>query len=407
MHLFRNMQNTKECYTKVAPIFLMAALILSVATMSIAPRTIEATTLSSDYCEGFGILCEGPPPPPPGEEPPTTDPLTVEIISNDTEGEDVAPATFEFDATIAGGTEPYTFSWNFGDDSAGSDEQNVVHTFNEAGTYTVTLTVTDSEDQTASDTLEITVEEGEGPPPEESPPALSSSVKFFLALFLQYVNRDAQVNIYQPNMNSEDFTRLRVQNGDQLKSDYITAARSLPGPSAVAFMSSQEIVENAQRVKNLGFGAIEFNLESGLSPSSDNNNVVSAMRRAADAAHDQGLKFRATPSRSYTTQYGSQIAPFVDYYHIQAQSLQDNGIKAYSDYVHAQVAKLEKANPNLLISVQVSTQQGNAPGLSKLETMKQCVSAVMDVADGASVWFGGGDLSILRSFVEWYDDRWS
>jgi hypothetical protein len=235
----------------------------------------------------------------------------------------------------------------------------------------------------------------------------ASAQKFFLALFLQYAGRDAQVNIYQPNMSSEDFTRLRVQNGDQLKSDYVTAAKNLPGPAAVAFMSSQEIVENAKRVKDLGFTAIEFNLESGLSPSSDNNNVVSAMKRAADAAHAQGLEFRATPSRSYTTQYGSQIAPFADYYHIQAQALQDNGIKAYSDYVHAQVAKLERANPNLLISVQLSTQQGNAPGLSKLDTFKRCTDSVMDVADGVSVWFGNDDLSTLRSFVQWYNTKWS
>jgi hypothetical protein len=224
--------------------------------------------------------------------------------------------------------------------------------------------------------------------------ATASAQKFFLALFLQYVGRDAQVNIYSPNMSSEDFTRLRVQNGDSLKSDYVTAAKNLPGPAGVAF-------------KDLGFNSIEFNLESGLSPSSDYNNVVAAMKKAADATHAQGLKFRATPSKSFTTQYGSQIAPFADYYHIQAQSLQDNGIKAYSDYVHAQVAKLKNANPNLRISVQVSTQQDNAPGLSKLETLKQCVDSVMDVADGASVWFGGDDLSILKSFVQWYNTKWS
>jgi len=88
------------------------------------------------------------------------------------------------------------------------------------------------------------------------------------------------------------------------------------------------------------------------------------MKKAADAAHAQGLKFRATPSKSYTTQYGDQIAPLVDYSHIQAQSLQDNGIKAYSDYVHAQISKLKNTNPNLFISVQLSTQQDNAPGLS-------------------------------------------
>ena len=87
----------------------------------------------------------------------STELLTAEIISNGTQG--VAPATFEFQANLTGGTEPYTYVWDFDDDSEESDEQNVVHTFEEAGTYNITLTVTDSEDQTASDSIEITVEE--------------------------------------------------------------------------------------------------------------------------------------------------------------------------------------------------------------------------------------------------------
>ena len=86
-----------------------------------------------------------------------TDPLTVEINSNGAQG--VAPATFEFDATISGGTEPYTISWNFGDGSERSDEQTVSHIFDEAGTYSVVLSITDSEGQTASDSVEITVED--------------------------------------------------------------------------------------------------------------------------------------------------------------------------------------------------------------------------------------------------------
>src|SRR5215203_2408531 len=93
--------------------------------------------------------------------------LTAEINSNDTEG--VAPTTFEFEADIAGGTEPYTVSWDL--ENGGiveSNEETVVATFNEAGTYNVTLTITDSEDQTTSDSIEITVEEGEGGEGEEA-----------------------------------------------------------------------------------------------------------------------------------------------------------------------------------------------------------------------------------------------
>src|SRR5215213_7016568 len=107
------------------------------------------------------------------EEPPATESLAAEITSNATSGN--APATFSFDANASGGTGPYTVNWNFGDDSEESDEQSVVHTFTEAGNYTVTLTVTDSEDQTATDTLEITVEESsEEPATDEEPPATES-----------------------------------------------------------------------------------------------------------------------------------------------------------------------------------------------------------------------------------------
>jgi PKD repeat protein len=95
-----------------------------------------------------------------------TEPLTVEITSSDTEGE-VAPATFEFDADVTGGTEPYTYSWEFDDGESREEiaDDETEHTFEEAGTYNVSLTVTDSEGQIGSDRVEITVEEA---PAEEA-----------------------------------------------------------------------------------------------------------------------------------------------------------------------------------------------------------------------------------------------
>jgi hypothetical protein len=90
----------------------------------------------------------------------TRQPLTVEIISNGTEG--VAPATFEFEANVTGGTEPYSINWDFGDASEESDdEETVMYTFNEAGSYNITLTATDTDNQTASHSIKIQVEEPE------------------------------------------------------------------------------------------------------------------------------------------------------------------------------------------------------------------------------------------------------
>lgn len=90
----------------------------------------------------------------------------VEMISNGTEG--VVPATFEIEADITAGTEPYAISWDFGGGEGGgeSDEEAVLLTFNQAGSYNIAVTVTDSTGQTASDIIEIIVE---GPSTEESP----------------------------------------------------------------------------------------------------------------------------------------------------------------------------------------------------------------------------------------------
>lgn len=90
--------------------------------------------------------------------------LAAEIISNATEG--VAPETFEFEANVTGGTEPYGISWDFGGDGE-SDDQTATNTFDEAGTYNVTLQVTDADELTAADSMEIVVEESEPEVEEE------------------------------------------------------------------------------------------------------------------------------------------------------------------------------------------------------------------------------------------------
>ena len=67
-------------------------------------------------------------------------PLNATIEVSVTEGE--APLTVSLKANISGGQEPYQISWEFGDGIASNDPK-LNHTF-AAGTYTVTLRVSDS-----------------------------------------------------------------------------------------------------------------------------------------------------------------------------------------------------------------------------------------------------------------------
>jgi hypothetical protein len=94
--------------------------------------------------------------------------LAVEIDSSDTEG--ATPARFEFEADITGGTEPYTIMWDVDDDQiAESNEETLVATFRQAGTYNIDVVVADIEGQIASDSVEVTIEEGEEAPLDEGP----------------------------------------------------------------------------------------------------------------------------------------------------------------------------------------------------------------------------------------------
>jgi hypothetical protein len=91
---------------------------------------------------------------PPGEE---GVPLTVEIIPNATQA--VAPATFQFDSKVTGGTEPYNYRWKlltgrFTPEYFGAQ---LVLAFQIPGTYTIVLNVTDSTGRAGSDSVEITI----------------------------------------------------------------------------------------------------------------------------------------------------------------------------------------------------------------------------------------------------------
>ena len=93
--------------------------------------------------------------------PHTVSPLTASASATPTSG--TAPLTVAFTSTAQGGVPGYTFLWNFGDGTSASSE-NTTHTFQTAGSWPVTLTVTDSANpaHSASKVVDVTVQSAGG-----------------------------------------------------------------------------------------------------------------------------------------------------------------------------------------------------------------------------------------------------
>lgn len=69
----------------------------------------------------------------------------------------------QFTGSASGGYPPYTYFWDFGDNET-SGSQNPTHEYLNGGNYTVTLTVTDDEDNTSIDTTWALILEEDEPP---------------------------------------------------------------------------------------------------------------------------------------------------------------------------------------------------------------------------------------------------
>ncbi|MEK6868569.1 MAG: immunoglobulin-like domain-containing protein, partial [Nanoarchaeota archaeon] len=91
-------------------------------------------------------------------------PMTVHIVADKTSGEEDLDVSFA-SYVDAGGVEPLTYSWSFGDGDTDSSK-NVRHVFTSDGTYTVTLTVRDQygNDGTASIVITVSAEESSSDP---------------------------------------------------------------------------------------------------------------------------------------------------------------------------------------------------------------------------------------------------
>ena len=118
------------------------------------------------------------------EEKAPTQPLTVKVTATPRSGE--SPLSVTFSALTKGGNQPYIVNYNFADGSS-YEGQALIHTFEQAGHYNVTVTATDA---SANVTEAWTIVNVSAPPATSSVGGFPSLVA---GLFLQVVEGIAEV----------------------------------------------------------------------------------------------------------------------------------------------------------------------------------------------------------------------
>jgi hypothetical protein len=166
----------------------------------------------------------------------------------------------------------------------------------------------------------------EEPPGEETPPPTGGGgggEADFRAIFLPYIDGDAQRSLYNQELDSSDLVVMHLglnqapPTSDLNDLDSIT---SVPDTrKGLEFFSLPEIKKYAPLVAQRGWGFISYDIE-GISPDSEEANPVAAVKTAKQYADSAGIQLMVAPSNSIVSSHAAKIAPYVDRFHMQSQA---------------------------------------------------------------------------------------
>ena len=116
----------------------------------------------------------------------------------------------------------------------------------------------------------------------------------------------------------------------------------------------------------------------GPNSDADAKDNVEKVKRAAEAVHAEGMKFKVAPGKPNSTSFFrtgllDDVAKLVDQFHIQAQSIQDTTSAEYANFTEQITKALRAAYPSIVVTSQISPSQGAQPGGTLQETMRSCI----------------------------------
>jgi len=242
----------------------------------------------------------------------------------------------------------------------------------------------------------------------------------FRAIFLPYIEGDAQRSLYNQELDSRDLIVMHLgQNQAPPTSalEDLDAITSVPdGRKGLEFFSLPEIKKYASLVAQRGWGFISYDLE-GISLDSEEADPVKAVKQAKAYAAAAGIQLMVAPSQKIVTSYAAQIAPYVYRFHMQSQVHQDNDSTCtyMRDWINTHIARIEKAKPSLAgeITAQLTLTDKAAPGKTIYQTAKNCIDRPLTEgggkADGLSIWFGTSQFKdgTYKQLLKYFEYKYS
>ena len=205
-----------------------------------------------------------------------------------------------------------------------------------------------------------------------------------------YVNMQSLTDMYKKYANYNDV----IFNG--LFTKY---ASQLQGFKVTAYVSLADIQTYAPILRSKGIHIIGYDLEKAFSPTSDLTNPIAYTQRAAYIAHNNGLLFMALPGypSGRDTNYARSIAPYTDYYVIQAQPA-TNDPPTYQKFVTMMASAIHSGSPYTKVITQMNANMGTVP------QMEQDYIYVASIVDGVVVGMATDTpVSTLDAFYSWLD----
>jgi hypothetical protein len=138
------------------------------------------------------------------------------------------------------------------------------------------------------------------------------------------------------------------------------------------------------------------------------NAFVDSIRTVSTITRNNGLEMHCSPA-NWKLREGTnveQVGPLCDQLHFQFQGFQSDPSQ-YLSFVKEYSARARAVNPDIRLTVQLSTERPVAPGMTLLETFQTNWTNVKPYLDGVTVWWSNDTSAknALTDFMEWFNQQ--